>query len=140
MGEIMLLSKSSKEIIIHVIIKELDPYFIYLFGSYAKGEARDDSDIDLAVYTDVEKTSYELFLLANKLALFLKKDVEIINLKDISTVFAAQIVSTGEILYCKDDLLRQEYSMLTLKKYAKLNEERKVILDSIREDGSIYGK
>lgn len=140
MGDIMLLNKSSKEIIIDVLIKELEPYFIYLFGSYARGEARDDSDIDIAIYTDIERNSYELFLLANKLSLFLKQDVEIVNMKDISTVFAAQIVSTGEILYCKDDYLRQEYSMLTLKKYAKLNEERKVILDTIREDGSIYGK
>lgn len=140
MGDIMLLNKSSKEIIIDVLIKELEPYFIYLFGSYARGEARDDSDIDIAIYTDIERNSYELLLLANKLSLFLKQDVEIVNMKDISTVFAAQIVSTGEILYCKDDYLRQEYSMLTLKKYAKLNEERKVILDTIREDGSIYGK
>lgn len=140
MGDFMLLNESCKEIIIDVLIKELDPYFIYLFGSYAKGEARDDSDIDLAVYTEMEKTSYELFLLANKLALFLKKDVEIINLKQISTVFAAQIVGTGEVLYSKDDYMREEFAMLTFKKYAKLNEERKVILDSIREDGSIYGK
>ena len=33
-----------------------------------------------------------------------------------------------------------DISMWTLKKYVKLNEERKVILDNIREDGFIYEK
>ena len=67
----------------------------------------------------------------------LKKDVEIINLKDISTVFAAQIVSTKDILYTKDENFRVSYDIRVLKDYIKLNEERRLILDTIREDGTI---
>lgn len=70
----------------------------------------------------------------------LKKDVEIINLKDISTVFAAQIVSTKDILYTKDENFRVSYDIRVLKDYIKLNEERRLILDTIRDDGRIYGK
>lgn len=31
-----------------------------------------------------------------------------------------------------------KFEMLTLKMYAKLNEERQVVLDKIRESGEVY--
>lgn len=60
-------------------------------------------------------------------------------MREISTVFAAQIVGTREELYCKDDYLRDYYNMWTFSRYAKLNEERKVVLDAIKRDGRVYG-
>lgn len=136
----MFLTQESKTIIIDILNQEVEPEFIYLFGSYATGEAKPESDIDIAIYLNKQITPYELFLISNKLALRLKKDIDLINLNETSTVFAAQIVSKGLILYTKDDILRQTYSMKIFKEYAKLNEERKIVLDSIREDGSIYEK
>ena len=44
----MFLSKDKKKIIVDFIIERFNPKFIYLFGSYASGEAREDSDIDIA--------------------------------------------------------------------------------------------
>lgn len=38
------------------IVREVDPEYVYLFGSYARGEARTDSDVDLLV---VERTPFE---------------------------------------------------------------------------------
>lgn len=37
------------------------------------------------------------------------------------------------------NLLKEMYLIRTFKDYAKLNEERKVILDAIERDGRIYG-
>lgn len=136
----MYLSEENKNTIVNSMVKEFNPKFIYLFGSYAKGIAREDSDIDLGIYTDNMITTYELFMAAGRLSMKLKKDVEIINLKDISTVFAAQIVITRDVLYCEDENLRANYEIRILKDYAKLNEERQVILDVIKEDGKIYEK
>lgn len=136
----MFLTQENLKTIIDTLTMELDPEFVYIFGSYAKGEARFESDVDIAVYLNRPSTSYDLFLIGNKLSLKLKKDIDLINLNEISTVFAAQIVSKGQVIYSKDDLFRQNYSIKIFKEYAKLNEERKVILDTIREEGSIYGK
>ncbi len=135
----MYLSKELKNKIITFLRKELDPKFIYLFGSFAKGEAREDSDIDLAIYTDELISPYTLFIAASHLAFQVKKDVQIIHLKDISTVFAAQIVGNRDVLYCEDDELMVAYNMRVLKDYCKLNEERQIILDSIERDGKVYG-
>lgn len=37
-----------------------------------------------------------------------KRDVQIIDLKSASTVFSAQIVGNGQVLYCRDDLKREK--------------------------------
>jgi predicted nucleotidyltransferase len=34
---------------VRVIVEEADPEQVYLFGSHARGEARDDSDVDLLI-------------------------------------------------------------------------------------------
>lgn len=135
----MYLSDKDKKIIVEFLINELKPKFIYLFGSFAKGEGRKDSDIDLAIYTDEEITPYDIFIIANKISFKVNRDVQIINLKDIDTVFASQIVGNREELYCKDEILRANYNIRVFKEYAKLNEERKVVLDAIERDGRIYG-
>lgn len=79
-----------------------------------------------------------LFLLANELAQRLKRDIDLVDLKTASTVFRAQVVTRGELLYYRDKTFKGYYEMRILKDYAKLNEERKVILDAIREEGSVY--
>jgi predicted nucleotidyltransferase len=48
----MYLSKEERTIIVDFLRQAFSPKFIYLFGSFAKGEGREDSDIDLAIYTD----------------------------------------------------------------------------------------
>ncbi|SNT24215.1 Predicted nucleotidyltransferase [Anaerovirgula multivorans] len=135
----MYLSEEYKKKIVDFLRKELNPKFIYLFGSFAKGEGRQDSDIDLAIYTDEVISGYTLLMTANDLSFEIKKDVQIVHLKDINTVFAAQIVGTREVLYCEDEELMANYNIRTFKEYVKLNEERKVVLDAIERDGKIYG-
>lgn len=60
------------------------------------------------------------------------------DLKSASTVFRAQVIARGELIYCGDKNVKGYLEMRILKDYAKLNEERKVILDAIREEGSVY--
>ena len=85
--------------------RQNDPSFIVVFGSYAKNTTHKDSDIDVAFYSqDSSHTTYEIFLLAQELADILKIDVDLINLRTASTVFQAQIYTTGTVIYSKDDI------------------------------------
>ena len=136
----MYLSKEEKQLIIEYLRKKIEVKFIYLFGSFAKGEGRIDSDVDLAIYPSENINSYDLFIISNALASKIKRDTQIVNLKDIDTVFAAQIVGNREELYCQDELSMFNYNIKILREYAKLNEERQVILDAIEREGSIYGQ
>ncbi|HAG42750.1 type VII toxin-antitoxin system MntA family adenylyltransferase antitoxin [Clostridium sp. Marseille-QA1073] len=135
----MFLKNEDVNKIVEFLVEKLQPNFIYLFGSFAKGEGREDSDIDVAIHVDGKIDEYELFTLANELSFIVKRDVQLINLKNISTVFSAQIVGTREIIYSIEENKRIEYEIRAFKDYAKLNEERQVVLDAIKKDGKIYG-
>ena len=51
-------------------------------------------------------------------------------MKESSTVFQKEIISKGKIIFEKNRLEREKIENLILKKYIKLNEERKKIIDS----------
>ena len=55
--------------------------YCYLFGSYAKGKAKEDSDVDLLVATDI--TGMDLFGLAEELRENLHKKVDLLNLDQL---------------------------------------------------------
>ncbi|MBN8253625.1 nucleotidyltransferase domain-containing protein [Priestia flexa] len=119
----------------------IDPSFIIVFGSFAKGTTHQESDIDIGFYVKHKKLEkYEIFMLAQELATILKREVDLVNIAEASTVFQAQIYMTGTVIYSNDDRLRMSEQMKALKMYAKLNEERKDILKKVDESGSIYEK
>ena len=55
----------------------------YLFGSYARGEARENSDIDLLVDTDI--TGLDFFKLIEEIRTTLNKKIDLLRLKDLSS-------------------------------------------------------
>ena len=139
----MLLVNISEEyisIINEFLFEKVNPYLIYIFGSSVKGIFREDSDIDIAVLSDEDISDYDLFMIAQELADVLKREVDLINLKNSSTVFKAQVVGNGQAIYCTDDTRRMYFEMYAFKDYAFLNEERAVILENIKKRGSVYGK
>ncbi|GGJ66711.1 putative nucleotidyltransferase [Anoxybacillus voinovskiensis] len=128
-----------EQIIVETLKDAVSPSVIYLFGSVATGHVRYDSDIDIAFLSDERSLDhYERFMLAQQLAERLQRDVDLIDLKQASTVFQAQIVSSGKVIYCADEQKKAEYEWRVLKMYAKLNEERAEILRNIVESGSVY--
>lgn len=124
--------------IIEVLKENIKPWIIYIFGSAANGVFREDSDIDIAFLSDAEISDYQVFMISQKLADILKREVDLINLKKSSDVFKVQVIAKGERIHCVDDKRRAYFEMYAFKDYALLNEERKVILDNIKNRGSIY--
>ncbi|UPM52601.1 type VII toxin-antitoxin system MntA family adenylyltransferase antitoxin [Gottfriedia acidiceleris] len=124
--------------ITEMLIGKINPYTIFLFGSAAQNRMRPDSDLDIAYLSDTELSNYERFLFSQEIANLLNMNVDLIDLNHASTVFQAEIIHSGKVIYCSDDFRRVIFEMKTLKMFAKLNEERKEILDKIKERGSIY--
>ncbi len=100
---------------IEILKKEFNPIVIYLFGSAAQNRLRDDSDIDIAFLTDNDVNDYECFIKAQELADVFNRDVDLINLNASSTVFKAQVVGTGKIIYCSDETKRMYFEMRAFK-------------------------
>ncbi|CEP78344.1 MAG: nucleotidyltransferase domain-containing protein [Defluviitoga tunisiensis] len=135
-----MITQQQIDIIKNFLIKNLDVDVIYLFGSSVKNTMREDSDIDIAFLSEKSVDPFDLFLLSQKLADLVGREVDLIDIKKATTVFQTQIISTGIVIYSRDEKKRAIFEMITYKSYARLNEEREEILDKIKESGSIYAK
>ena len=113
---------------------------IILFGSFARNEQREDSDIDLAVKTDKDITPNELFEIKNELEDILKKDVDLIDLKNTQDGIRYEILINGIILYVKDEVKFELYKLDMYREYLELNENRKQIIDNIKKGEKSYGE
>lgn len=111
----------------------------YRFGSTQRGNARPDSDVDLAVLSNKTLSELDRFELAQELAIQLHCDVDLVDLRSASTVMRMQVLSTGTCLATEDDRARREFEMYVYSDYARLNEERREILKGIAKRGLIYG-
>lgn len=129
-----------KQVAIDILNEKVQPVFILVFGSYAKGLAREESDLDLAYYSNKTLTNYERFLLAEEIAAACNLDVDLVDIRQVDTVFAAQIYYSGEVIACTDENTFLKERMKALSMYVDLNEQRAEILDSIEKRGSIYGE
>ncbi|MBN4050987.1 nucleotidyltransferase domain-containing protein [bacterium AH-315-G05] len=140
MIKVINICKDELKKIVAFLLKKIELEFIIIYGSSVTDNFREDSDIDLAYYSKTKVDPFELFILKEELADILRREVDLIDLKMASTVFKAQVVGTGEIIYCSDKNKLDNFRIRSLKEYALLNEERQIILDKIKEDGEIYGK
>jgi predicted nucleotidyltransferase len=112
---------------------------VYLFGSYMTEDEWPDSDVDIALLLPPEEAikerSFAMSECSLALASALNKDVDLLNARTVSTVFQNEIISKGKLLYCADRYAVDEFEMLTLSYYQKLNEERADIIASALADG-----
>jgi len=115
---------------------------IYLFGSYGTGDEWPDSDVDIAILLPPEESkktgSLSMSTLRFALESAFKKDVDVINLRYVSTVFQKEIVTADRRIYTRDQYMAEEFEMLTLSYYQKLNDERAEIIESALAEGRFH--
>jgi predicted nucleotidyltransferase len=112
---------------------------VYLFGSRASGQEGPASDVDLAVLAPRPLDGWERFDLEQQIAATLSRDVDLVDLRRASTVLAAQVVATGRVLLDAAPTARAWFEMIAFASYARLNEERRGIVEDIRARGTVHG-
>ncbi len=112
---------------------------VYRFGSTSAAMAGPESDVDLAVLARTRLDAVARFELQDRLASVLRRPVDLVDLRAASTVMAMQVVGAGTVLYESDPAERARFEDLTFSLYARLNEERRGILDRIAREGTVYG-
>lgn len=113
---------------------------VYLYGSFAAGRARPGSDVDLAVLRTAPIDARALIDAALELPGVIDRDVDLVDLRAVSTVLAAHVVAEGRLLHEGDRSNRQHFELLALRLYMELNELRRPILEAIARSGRIYGR
>ena len=134
-----MLQAEIQEQIVLLLQEKVNPDFIVLFGSFAKGTNYEESDVDLAYFSKQQLSSYERFLLANELASICGHEVDLVDLKEADTVFTMQIFEQGVPLLIQDENEFTRQKMRAYSMYATLQEQRAPILNAIKERGSVFG-
>jgi predicted nucleotidyltransferase len=115
---------------------------IYLFGTYGTADEWPDSDVDIAVLLPPDKAKLaRLMAIGDARAAIerlLGKDVDLINLRQVSTVFQKEIIMSERRIFCADAYAADEFEMLVLSFYQKLNEERADVLAEGLRSGRFY--
>lgn len=93
--------------VVRLIVENVNPDKIVLFGSYAYGTPNEDSDLDLLIIKDTDVEKYKRgrevrkYLRGTKipmdLLVYTTKEVE--ETKDDKTAFLYQILEKGMVLY-----------------------------------------
>lgn len=122
-----------KEIIINSL-KDFSPEFIYIFGSFASGQATENSDIDIAFYSYETLDKYRVFKKAQELSSKLKKEIDLIDLKESTTVFQNQVIEKGVVIFENNSTERDKFELLVMKKYLELNHLRKDLIDNYEDN------
>ena len=111
---------------------------VYLFGSQARGQRHPGSDIDLAFLATVSINQVARFDVAQWLADALGADVDLIDLATASTVMQKEVVVGGALVHGSESV-RAEFEGRVLSAYARLNEERRPILERIAREQRVHG-
>lgn len=119
--------------IIQIVLDEFpDTQGIYLYGSFAAGEQRPESDVDLAVLLPpaTAKEARHLYFsnLYTQLSNLLMRELDLINVRLAPTILGSEIVSNGQRIFCADLSACDEFEAINLSQYQKLNQERAGIL------------
>lgn len=138
-----MLKPEEHELLAHMVAQIRAEYpdvvAIYRFGSWGTANQRKDSDIDIALLAARPISAIPLWELGQRLAQRAGRDVDLVDLLSASTVMRAQVVANGQRLFCADESVCANFEDLAFSAYARLNEERKSILEDIAKRGRIYG-
>jgi len=130
---------SEKDDIIRVILCYPDVQAVYLFGTYDTEDERPDSDADIAVLLAPQQARAAGLLALSDLRVeledLMKKRVDLINLRRVPTVLQKEVIAADRRIYHADEYAADEFEMLTLSYYQKLNEERAELIEDALATG-----
>ena len=99
---------------------------LWLFGSEARGQARPDSDVDLAALFSCPVAPEQLLDVRLDLEILLRRSVDLVDLRRASPVIGRQVVQHGRLLLDRDPVDRHVFSMLLPSRYVDLKISRRV--------------
>ena len=87
----------TKEIV--PVLKKFDVSFVGLFGSRSRGEAKENSDLDLLVRFRTPKSLFELIGLENELSRVLHLNIDIVTEGALHPLLKSNVLKDLRVLY-----------------------------------------
>jgi hypothetical protein len=89
--------------------------------------------MDIAFLTFQKISAVEKWKIQEEFASILMQDVDLIDLKDATTILRAEVVEKGKLIFSSDSYQVDYFEMITYSMYADLNESRQDILNDYNE-------
>lgn len=120
----MVITDKIRKTIIRYFSQKPEVAAVYLYGSQVRGEARKDSDIDLAVLV-TDKRKYRGFgivqvVFAQELSKLIGKEVEVQDLLSCRVDFAQRVLSEGKLLISNNQKARVAFEEKVARFYFDL--------------------
>lgn len=91
---------------------------IVLFGSYAEGKVREDSDIDIGIYLeDKISVKEETNLIEDMVHAFKRDNIDLVILNTASPVLRFEVVRNGKLLFERTPGDFLQFKLLSMKRY-----------------------
>ena len=111
----------------------------YVFGSMARGEARLQSDLDLAWLTEPPLTLGQESLVVDRLERATGREVQVIDLWRAPPLLLAEIVREGVPVVCRDETEQALFEGRAIARYLDTDHLRRVQHVYLRERALHYG-
>lgn len=111
---------------------------IYLFGSFAHNLQRSDSDVDLAILAKQPIERLQLWGLAQDVARELNRDVDLVDLRQVSPIFGYEIINSAKRLIDEPNIQVDKFELQICSMYLDFNKVRRELLSDIQQTGRIY--
>ena len=99
-------------------VEEFDPSLIYIFGSFARGTNRENSDIDIAVLLNGEIGVYtQLNIIGRLVDIFRREDIDLVILNNVNEVLKFQVIKYGKPIYMESQYTKVMFESRTMSEY-----------------------
>lgn len=113
---------------------------VYVYGSFALGDARLDSDLDIAVLLPPGETLAQSWELSTKLANRIGRDVDLVDLRMADDILRMQVLKHGHVLYNSRPAAVLEWEGQAMTRYGHYRREVAGLIEQFQESGIGYAE
>jgi predicted nucleotidyltransferase len=107
---------------------------LYIFGSYGTKYQHVNSDLDFAIlYKDRPSLFEELEIESDISQIFHRDDIDVVNLNKAPIDMSHQVLYTGDLLFCRDEILLADFKEKVFNIYGDYGIVLKKFYDDFQE-------
>jgi predicted nucleotidyltransferase len=113
---------------------------IYVYGSFARGDDSEKSDIDLALLLPPDETIGDLLSVINRVSTSVHREIDLVDLRKVGDVLRREILAEGRTLYVSQQDRVLEWEGTAISRYQRYRQEVSDLLKDFQDTGIGYGR